>query len=110
MVYHALNRANFCSALFKKEAHSQDFLALVAEGLCFVPMRLLAYCLMPNHWQMVLHSRADGEPPKFLQRKEPKGPNPRDSLLPAARHSVYVPIMKPSPTGQVDVELCASGS
>jgi len=68
MVYHALNRANFRSALFKKAAHCEDFLALVAEGADVVPMRLLAYCLMPNHWHMVLYPRADGDLSKFLQR------------------------------------------
>ena len=43
MVYHALNRANFRSPLFKKEVHYQGFLALVGES-DFVPMRVLAYC------------------------------------------------------------------
>jgi len=68
MVYHVLNRANFRSPLFKKEVHYQGFLALVGESLDFVPMRLLAYCLMPNHWHMVLYPRADGDLSKFLQR------------------------------------------
>ena len=68
MVYHALNRANFRSRLFKKEGHYQDFLALVGESLEFVPMRVLAYCLMPNHWHLVLNPRADGDLSKFLPR------------------------------------------
>jgi putative transposase len=68
MVYHAWNRANFRSRLFRKDAHYEDFLALVEESLNFVPMRILAYCLMPNHWHMVLHPRADGDLRKFLQR------------------------------------------
>ena len=67
MVYHALNRANFRSRLFKRESHYQDFLALVGESLDFVPMRVLAYCLMPNHWHMVLYPRGDGELSRFLQ-------------------------------------------
>jgi hypothetical protein len=29
MVYHALNRANFRSRLFKKQSHYQDFLGLL---------------------------------------------------------------------------------
>ena len=33
-----------------------------------VPMRILAYCLMPNHWHWVLHPRADGDLSRFLQR------------------------------------------
>jgi putative transposase len=68
MVYHALNRANFRSRLFKKEGHYQDFLALLGESMEAVPMRVLAYCLMPNHWHLVLYPRADGELSKFLHR------------------------------------------
>jgi putative transposase len=68
MVYHALNRANFGSALFQKEAHYEGFLALVAEATDVVPMRLLAYCLMPNHGHMVRYPRADGDLSKFLPR------------------------------------------
>jgi putative transposase len=46
----------------------QDFLALVEESLNFVPMRILAYCLMPNHWHLVLYPRADSVLAKFMQR------------------------------------------
>jgi putative transposase len=68
MVYHGWNRANFRSRLFKAEAHYQDFLALVEESLNFGPVRILAYCLMPNHWHLVLYPRADGDLSKFMQR------------------------------------------
>ena len=68
MIYHALNRANFRSRLFQRAAHYQDFLAILEESLKFVPMRILAYCLMPNHWHLVLYPRADGDLSKFLQR------------------------------------------
>jgi putative transposase len=68
MVYHGWNRANFRSRLFKTAAHYQDFLTLVEESLNFVDMRILAYCLMPNHWHMVLYPRADGDLAKFMQR------------------------------------------
>jgi putative transposase len=68
MIYHVLNRANFRSRLFKQSAHYQDFLAIVEESLDFVPMRILAYCLMPNHWHLVLYPRGDGDLAKFLQR------------------------------------------
>ena len=68
LVYHVLNRANFRSRLFRKPAHYQAFLEIVAESLNFVPMRILAYCLMPNHWHLVLYPRADGDLSKFLQR------------------------------------------
>ena len=31
-------------------------------------MHILAYCLMPNHWHLVLYPRADGDLAQFLQR------------------------------------------
>jgi len=68
MIYHVLNRANSRSRLFRETAHYQDFLDVLEEGLNFVPMRVLAYCLMPNHWHLVLHPRADGDLSKFLRR------------------------------------------
>ena len=67
-IYHALNRANFRSRLFKTDGHYRDFLGIVEEALEFVPMRILAYCLMPNHWHLVLYPRADGDLARFLQR------------------------------------------
>jgi len=67
-IYHALNRANFRSALFKTARHYRDFLAILEESLAVVPMRILAYCLMPNHWHLVLYPRADGDLARFLQR------------------------------------------
>ena len=48
-IYHVLNRANFRSRLFKTDAQYQDFLGIAGEALQFVPMGILAYCLMPNH-------------------------------------------------------------
>ena len=67
-VYHVLNRANFRSRLFKSQGHYQEFLGIVEESLDFLPLRILAYCLMPNHWHLVLYPRADGDLSKFLQR------------------------------------------
>src|SRR5208283_4667274 len=67
-VYHAWNRANFRSRLFQRVEHYQDFLALVEESLNRVPMRILAYCRMPNHWHLALHPRADGDLSRFRQR------------------------------------------
>ena len=68
VVYHVLNRANFRSRLFRSPAHYQEFLSILEESLKFVPMRILAYCLMPNHWHLVLYPRADGDLVKFIQR------------------------------------------
>jgi putative transposase len=68
MVYYALNRANFRSRLFRATAHDADFLGIVEENLNSVPMRPLAYGLMPNHGHLVLYPRADSDLSKFLRR------------------------------------------
>jgi putative transposase len=68
MVYHALNRANFRSRLFRETAHYAGFVGIVEESLNSVPTRILAYRLMPNHWHLVLYPRADGDLSKFPRR------------------------------------------
>src|SRR5208282_6176509 len=68
LIYHVLNRANFRSRLFREAAHDEDSLGNLGEGSNFVPMRILAYCLMPNHWHWVLYPRGDGDLSQFLRR------------------------------------------
>jgi len=37
------------------------------EVLVRLPTRLLSYCVMPNHWHMVLRPRQDGELSAFVR-------------------------------------------
>jgi len=68
-VYHALNRGNGRQRLFHKPADYDDFVELLRRAKQAVPgMRLLAYCLMPNHWHLVLLPLRDGDLSRFLQR------------------------------------------
>jgi putative transposase len=61
-VYHVLNRRNGRGAVFHKDGDYDAFERILAEALDHVPgMRLLAYCVMPNHWHLVLWPRRDGE-------------------------------------------------
>lgn len=60
MAYHVLNRANAHITLFEHSGDYQAFLAVLDEAHRRVAMRTLAYCLMPNHWHLVLQPR-DGE-------------------------------------------------
>jgi putative transposase len=61
-VYHALNRANGRLRIFQKASDYAAFEGILGEALGHVPgMRLLAYCLMPNHWHLLLWPRRDGE-------------------------------------------------
>ena len=68
MVFHAINRGVGRMKLFTKE---RDFLAFeeaVEDTLRLSPMRIVGYCLMPNHWHFVLWPESDGDLSRFLQR------------------------------------------
>lgn len=66
-VYHALNRGVARLTLFEKDGDYAAFERVLAEALVEHPTRVLAYCLMPNHWHFVLWPAADGELTGFLR-------------------------------------------
>jgi putative transposase len=66
-VYHALNRAVARLPLFQKDEDYRAFERVLSEALQENPTRLLGFCLMPNHWHMVLWPEKDGELTAFLR-------------------------------------------
>jgi putative transposase len=60
-VYHALNRGNGRRTIFHKDGDYAAFVKLVREAGERTPVRLLAYCLMPNHFHLALWPQADGD-------------------------------------------------
>lgn len=67
-VYHVLNRGTERRTLFFKASDYQNFLELLAEACVRFPVRLLAYCLMPNHWHIVLWPEKDDAIPLYMHR------------------------------------------
>ena len=67
LVYHVLNRAVARLPLLQKPEDYAAFECVLAEAYERCPIRLLAYCLMPNHWHMVLWPREDGELTAFVR-------------------------------------------
>jgi len=61
VVYHVLNRRVGGLPLFQKAADYAAFEGVLEEGYDRTGMRIVAYCLMPTHWHMVLWPRTDGE-------------------------------------------------
>lgn len=51
---HVLNRGNNRMRIFQKDADYQAFLRLMAEAQQKTPMPMLAYCLMPNHFHLLV--------------------------------------------------------
>jgi putative transposase len=68
-VYHVLNRANARAPLFLKEEDYDAFERVLEEAFVREPMRILGYCLMPNHWHMVVWPKAgrDRQVSEFLR-------------------------------------------
>ena len=60
-VYHVLNRANGRLRLFKKDADFQAFLEIVAAAQDRVPLRILGYVVMGNHWHFVVGESAQDQ-------------------------------------------------
>jgi putative transposase len=65
--YHGLNRAVGRATLFHKDADYAAFEKVLRQAKEWQPMRMLGYCLMPNHWHLVLWPEHDGDLSEFLR-------------------------------------------
>lgn len=74
MVFHLLNRAHESGRLFGHDGDYKAFEGLLEESLVWCrdrggcPIRLYAYCLMPNHWHLLASSETDQGLVVFIQR------------------------------------------
>ncbi len=66
IIYHVLNRANGRQVMFDKPQDYQVWENVLMEAQIQVPVRILAYCVMPNHWHLVLWPRNDGDLSRFM--------------------------------------------
>ena len=65
--YHVLSRGNARQTVFHKPDDYAAFLRLLDEAAARWPMRVLAWCLMPNHFHLVLWPHADGDLSRYMQ-------------------------------------------
>jgi putative transposase len=65
-VYHVLNRGAGRGVIFHKDGDYAAFESVLDEAAAEVPMRLLAYCLMPNHWHLVVWPSGDGDLSRYM--------------------------------------------
>ncbi len=65
--FHVLNRGARRLVLFEEDADYRAFLFCVWEALEKVPVRLLAYCIMPNHFHLVVQPMVDGQLSVFMK-------------------------------------------
>jgi putative transposase len=67
MIYHALNRGNRRAAVFHKPADYDAFVEAMAEARKRLPLDLFGFCLMPNHFHLVLRPRGDGDLGRWMR-------------------------------------------
>lgn len=67
LAYHVLNRRVGRLPLFEKPADYAAFEKILAEAHAATRLRITAYCLMPNHWHLLLWPRRDGELSEVLR-------------------------------------------
>jgi putative transposase len=61
-----INRGNARAEVYHKAEDYGAFLGMMAEACIRVHMRVLAFCLMPNHFHLVLWPRADGDLSRWM--------------------------------------------
>ncbi len=67
LTYHMLNRANRRETIFHKDGDYEAFENILEEALARVELHLYSYCLMQNHWHLVVSPQIDGEMGRFGQ-------------------------------------------
>ncbi|MDZ4285550.1 MAG: transposase [Candidatus Sungbacteria bacterium] len=66
VVYHVINRANGRQTIFHNDKDYRHFETLLEEAVTLTGMRLHAYCIMPNHWHLVLFPSTDTTMSEFM--------------------------------------------
>ncbi len=67
MVFHCLNRAVARLTLFEEDENYEAFEGVLEEAQQRVPLRILDYTVMPNHWHLVLWPHTDTQVSEFLR-------------------------------------------
>jgi REP-associated tyrosine transposase len=66
ILYHTFNRGSRKGPIFTNADEYAAFEGLVAYAREIVNMRIVAYCLMVNHWHLLLWPHNDGDISRFL--------------------------------------------
>jgi len=64
--YHVINRGNARAEVFHKDEDLEAFVRIMGEAGLRVPMRVVAYCLLRNHFHLVLWPRADADLSRWM--------------------------------------------
>jgi putative transposase len=65
--YHVLNRGNRRQAIFSQQSDYETFLTTLADAIKRIPIAILAYVVMPNHFHLVLWPQQGIEISAFMR-------------------------------------------
>ena len=66
LIFHVLNRAVRRARLFDDGTDYAAFLLVLREAQLRIPLRVLGYCIMPNHFHLVVWPSTDNELSAFM--------------------------------------------
>ncbi len=66
MSYHVINRTNARVQIFDNNRDYKLFEDILEGAKEKFEMRILSYCIMPNHWHLSLYPKKDGDLSKFM--------------------------------------------
>ena len=67
LIYHTLNQANARLAILGRDADYAAFERVLRQAVARFDMRLLAYCVMPNHFHLLLWPRENSDLSVFMR-------------------------------------------
>jgi len=66
-VYHVLNRTNGRLRIFCKDSDFLEFERILGDGAALFALRRCGYCLLGNHWHLLLWPREDDDLSRFMR-------------------------------------------
>ena len=66
VIYHVLNRGNGRRGIFRKPPDYQAFVQLLLDAKNKAHIELFGFCLMPNHWHLILRPAGNGDLAAYL--------------------------------------------
>ncbi|MEO5657201.1 MAG: transposase [Nitrospiria bacterium] len=83
---HVLNRGNGRATIFHKDADYRAFCDLLSTAQKKFPVGLLGFCVMPNHFHLVLQPQTPSALSAMMQLDRAHGSHPRAGIhTPSAR-------------------------
>ena len=65
--YHVINRGNAGATVFQKQTDYRRFIEMIHQACERLPLRVVCWCLMPNHFHLVLWPHEDGDLSRWMQ-------------------------------------------